>query len=182
MKRRFPGAWSGFVQRLRVPAGFLLLAAFAWLSSPNAWSLALGLPVAALGLTLRAWAAGHLAKDQALATTGPYAHSRNPLYLGTLAAAAGIAVASRSVPLAALFAAIFALVYLPVLEQEAEHLQRLFSEYADYAERVPLLAPRWSGYVGGGRFRWSLYLRNQEYKALAAFLAATALLAWKAWR
>ena len=70
------------VARLRVPAGFVMVAAFAWFSHPTPHSLAGWLAGVAAGLALRAWAAGHLAKNQRLAISGPYAFTRNPLYLG----------------------------------------------------------------------------------------------------
>src|ERR1035437_6098550 len=86
--------------------------------------------------------AGCLAKDRQLATGGPYAYTRNPLYIGTLLVAAGLVLASRSILLGALFATVFALVYLPVIQNEEQHLRRLFPEYAGYAARVPALWPR----------------------------------------
>jgi protein-S-isoprenylcysteine O-methyltransferase Ste14 len=177
----FPKAYSDAVARLRVPSGFLLVAAFAWFSAPTPASLAAGLPLSLCGLAWRAWAAGHLAKNQQLATGGPYAYSRNPLYLGTLLVAAGLAVASRSAALGLLFAAVFVLVYLPVISLEEQHLSTLFSAYRDYAARVPLLIPRRS-LPGSERFRWALYMKNQEYQALAGFLVGCALLVWKALR
>jgi len=116
-----------------------MVAAFLWLSHPDVTSLAVGLPLSACGLTLRAWAAGHLAKDQRLATSGPYAFTRNPLYLGTLLAALGLAVAGRSPALALLFTALFALVYLPAIELEEQHLTAILPGYSQFAARVPLL-------------------------------------------
>jgi protein-S-isoprenylcysteine O-methyltransferase Ste14 len=178
----FPKRYADLAARLRVPFGFVLVAAFAWFSRPTPDALAVGLPVAALGLLLRAWAAGHLAKNERLATGGPYACLRNPLYLGTLTAAAGLVIASRRVELALLFGAVFALVYLPVIEQEEQHLRKLFPEYAGYAARVPLLWPRFRRtQAGAARFRWRLYLRNEEYNALLGFAAGAAWLIWKAW-
>src|ERR1700761_6904871 len=100
----FPKAYSDLVARLRVPCGFLLVLAFAFFSRPTAASLAIGLPVSLAGLALRAWAAGCLYKDRDLATEGPYAYTRNPLYVGTLIVAAGFAVASSSIGLGVLFA------------------------------------------------------------------------------
>ena len=79
----FPKPYADFVARLRVPSGFLLVAAFAWLASPSSTSLLAGVPVSIFGLLLRAWAAGHLAKNQNLAISGPYSYIRNPLYAGT---------------------------------------------------------------------------------------------------
>jgi protein-S-isoprenylcysteine O-methyltransferase Ste14 len=175
----FPKPYADFVARLRVPSGFLLAAAFVWFSKPSVQSMAYGLPISVAGLALRAWAAGHLAKNQQLATSGPYAYTRNPLYLGTLVVAAGLAVAGRSVGLAVLFAVVFLLVYLPVILLEEQHLHRLFPEYADYARQVPSLLPRRKGRPGASRFSWQLYRKNQEYQAAIGFLAGAALLAWK---
>ena len=115
---RFPKPYADFVARLRVPCGFLLVAAFAWFAHPSERSLALGIPISLAGLALRAWAAGCLAKDQQLATGGPYSYVRNPLYLGTLLVAAGLAIACRSVGLAILFAFVFIFIYLPVIMLE----------------------------------------------------------------
>ncbi|MEZ5398111.1 MAG: methyltransferase [Bryobacteraceae bacterium] len=176
----FPKHYADEVQRLRVPLGFVMVAIFAWRADPQSWSLIAGGGIAAIGLLLRAWAAGHLAKNQILATTGPFGHVRNPLYIGTLTVAMGVALAAREVWLAILFAAAFVFVYLPAVELEEQHLRALFSDYADYAEEVPMLAPRWKTAYGGGRFRWALWARNQEYQALLGLSAGFAYLAWRA--
>src|SRR3982750_3062917 len=152
---QFPKPYADAVARLRVPSGFLIVLVFAWLSPPTAESLAIGVPVSILGLALRAWAAGCLAKNQQLATGGPYAYTRNPLYIGTLLVAAGLAVAANSIGLAVLFAAVFLLVYLPVIQNEEQHLRKLFPEYEAYAHRVPALV----GWVTdpprrGAPFQW----------------------------
>jgi protein-S-isoprenylcysteine O-methyltransferase Ste14 len=175
----FAKKYADFVQRLRVPCGFLLLAAFAWLSRPTARSMMLGLPVGALGLLLRGWAAGHLAKNKELAVSGPFAYMRNPLYAGTLVTAAGIVMASRSWWLAGLFAAVFVLVYLPAIELEEQHLRVIFREYGAYAVRVRRFLPlaKWAG--GTERFSWALYRRNEEYKALIGFAVAGGWLVWR---
>ena len=175
----FPKPYADTVAKLRVPGGFVMVAAFLWLASPTWTSLALGLPISALGLALRAWAAGHLEKNRTLAESGPYAYVRNPLYIGTLGVAAGFVIASQRWELGVLFAAVFLLIYLPVVELEEQHLRSLFPEYADYAKRVPRLLPR-MGSSGAKRFRWSVYKRNQEYQALAGFLIGVIWLAWRA--
>jgi protein-S-isoprenylcysteine O-methyltransferase Ste14 len=177
----FPKPYADTVAKLRVFCGFLMVAAFVWLSSPTWTSLAIGLPVSIAGMAVRAWAAGHLEKNLALAESGPYAHVRNPLYLGTLAVAAGFVIAARRWELGVLFAAVFLLIYLPVVELEEQHLRSLFPSYADYARRVPKLVPRFSG-SGGKHFQWSQYRRNREYEALAGFLAGVAVLCFKALR
>lgn len=177
----FPKPYADAVARLRVPSGFLIVLVFAWFSHPTGQSLAVGLPVSIMGLALRAWAAGCLAKDRRLATGGPYAHTRNPLYLGTLLVAAGLSIAASSPWLGALFAAVFLLVYLPAIQLEEQHLRRLFPEYADFAQRVPALWPRLRAIrdAGAQPFRWSLYMKNREYQAAMGFVAGTGLLLWK---
>ena len=118
-----------------------------------------------------------------MASSGPYAYTRNPLYLGTLLVAAGLAIASRSVGLGALFAAVFLCIYLPVIQLEQQHLRRLFPEYAAYAARVPALLPRMTPAAGGARaFQWALYGKNREYQAAAGFLIGALFLLWKALR
>jgi len=175
----FPKPYADRVAKLRVPGGFILVAAFLWLSAPSKTSLAIGFPLSIAGLALRAWAAGHLEKNTTLADGGPYAHVRNPLYIGTLLTAAGLVVASLKWELGVLFAAVFLLIYLPVVELEEQHLRKLFPEYEDYARRVPKLFPRLGG-TNTNHFRWSIYRKNQEYQALLGFLAGAAVLVWKA--
>lgn len=181
MSRRywFPKHYADLVQRLRVPAGFALLAAFLLLAAPSMLTLALGAPVSALGLLLRSWAAGHLAKNESLATSGPYAVTRNPLYLGSLAAALGLGLAGGSLWLLLLLLAVFVLVYYPVMELEEQHLRNLFPDYAAYADNVPLLAPLRAPRGPLGGFRWKLWRRNEEYKALLGFLVALLYLLWR---
>jgi protein-S-isoprenylcysteine O-methyltransferase Ste14 len=175
----FPKAYADRVAKLRVPSGFLLVATFAWFSHPSAESLCFGIPLSLLGLALRAWAAGHLAKNQKLTMSGPYRFLRNPLYIGTLLVAAGLVVASRSPMLGVVFGAVFFLIYLPVIELEEQHLRRLFPEFAEYAVRVPALAPTLQPLTDPTPFRGALYLKNREYEALLGFLAGAVLLVFK---
>jgi protein-S-isoprenylcysteine O-methyltransferase Ste14 len=176
----FPKPYADAVAKLRVPSGFLLVIAFAWLAAPTLHSLAIGVPVSIAGLWLRAWAAGHLAKNQKLAAGGPYAYVRNPLYAGTLLVAAGLAIATRRVELAVLFAAVFLLIYLPVIQNEEQHLRKIFPDYAAYAERVPALIPYKAPLPSEGQFQSRLYMRNQEYQALIGYVAGLLYLLWKA--
>ena len=176
----FPKRYADAVARLRVPSGFLIVAVFAVLSHPTKGSLLAGLPIAVCGLALRAWAAGCLAKNRELATGGPYAYTRNPLYIGTLLVAAGLVVASRNVFLGVLFAAVFLFIYLPVIQLEEQHLRQIFPDYAEYAGAVPALIPRLTPAAPKSPhpFRWSLYLTNQEYQAGAGLAAGMLFLLW----
>ena len=139
----------------------------------------IGIPVSALGLLLRGWAAGHLAKDRELATSGPYAYIRNPLYMGTLVAAFGIVLAAWNAWLAILFILVFLLVYLPAVELEEQHLRDIFDEYANYAGRVNRFFPRGRYCLRPCFFSWALYRCNEEYKALLGWLIAIAWLGRK---
>jgi len=177
----FPKPYADRVAKLRVPFGFVLVAAFAWFSRPSLASLAIGMPISICGLALRAWAAGCLAKNAQLARSGPYAWIRNPLYVGTLLVAAGLVAASRSIGLGILFAAVFGLIYLPVIQLEEQHLRGLFPDFEEYARNVPALIPRGRSAPVGPGFSGQLYLKNREYEAALGFLAGLILLIWKAY-
>ncbi len=166
----FPKPYADAVQRLRVPGGFVLLGAFLLLSDPNLERIVWGLPVSFLGLAIRAWAAGHLEKNQSLTMSGPYAHVRNPLYGGSLLLAGGLVIGSRSWAVAAIFAATFLLIYLPVIQLEEQHLRKLFPDYGAYAGRVPSLVPRLAPIPSEKPFRAALYRKNKEWKALSGYL------------
>jgi hypothetical protein len=173
------------MQRWRVPLGFLCGALFIWFARPNPLSLGIGGGVALIGLALRAWSAGHIRKNTALATSGPYAHTRNPLYLGSFLLGVGFTIASGQPLLAIPFAALFLGIYYPVMRVEAADLAKLFGEdYQIYSRSVPLFLPRLLPYrdekTEGAKFDASLYMRYREYQAALGLLIAWVLLALKA--
>jgi len=178
----FPKKYAEFAARTRIATGFLIGAAFLWLAQPTAQSLLVGGGIALVGLWIRAWAAGHLRKNQELAISGPYAHVRNPLYVGTLTAGIGFGVAGAHVGIAVAMVAFFLLYYLPVVEEEESHLRKILPGYEEYVRRVPrivpALVPRGSN---GAPFSFSQYRKNREYEALAGFFVVMALLAGKAY-
>lgn len=168
-----------------MPLGFLCAALFIALARPGPLTLAIGGAVALLGLLLRAWAAGHIRKNTALATSGPYAYTRNPLYLGSFILGAGFTIASGQPLLGLPFAALFLGIYLPVMRVEALTLMELFGEeYRRYASAVPLFLPRLLPYRAGpgqrAKFDASLYLRYREYRAALGLIIAWSILALKA--
>lgn len=184
MSKRKSGTW---IQRWRVPLGFLCGAAFILLAKPNLWSLVGGGLVAVIGLLIRAWAAGHIRKNAALAVSGPYAYTRNPLYLGSFLLSVGFTIAAANVWLILLFAALFLGVYLPVMRIEARDVAALFPlEYAAYAANVPLFLPRVTAWQtdfenkATPKFDFSLYLKYREYRAALGLAAALGLLFVKA--
>jgi protein-S-isoprenylcysteine O-methyltransferase Ste14 len=173
------------VQRWRVPLGFLCGVLFIWFARPSFLTLAVGGGVALIGLALRAWSAGHIRKNAQLATSGPYAYTRNPLYLGSFILGLGFTIASGQMLLAIPFVALFLGIYLPVMRVEAEHLAARFGEdYRQYAQAVPLFFPYLIPYrdekTRGAKFDAGLYLRYREYRAALGLLIAWGALALKA--
>jgi hypothetical protein len=169
--------------RWRVRAGYPLAIVFFFLARPTVLSLACGALLTAAGLSLRGVAAGHLRKHQELSTTGPYAWTRNPLYLGSSLLAAGLLLAGASWIAAVLALTIFAVFYPGVIRREEEELRAEYGgAFEDYARRVPLFWPRSPGTRGGEPkvcFSWQQYRRNREYQAAVGTFAAFAILAAK---
>ena len=169
------GTWAA---RWRVSLGFVLGIAFLVFSQPTSRLLFLGGPVALLGLGLRGFAAGCLDKNLTLAVGGPYAYTRNPLYLGSFIMGLGFSIASGSWILGGTFAAFFLLVYTLVMRREEDFLRQKFGEaYARYAAQVPLFFPALRGLpMPGSAFRWEQYRKNREYEAALGFIAALVFL------
>ena len=172
------------MQRWRVPLGFACAALFFVFARPRAMTLIVGAAVAVPGLALRAWATGHLRKNAALATTGPYAYTRNPLYLGSFLMGVGFTIATGRWFLGIIFAALFLGIYVPVMRVESTTLRELFGEsHQRYAQAVPLFLPQLSPYEGAEaetRFDPALYRRYREYRAAIGLVVAWALLAVRA--
>lgn len=180
-------------QRIRVPAGFVVAPLLFITARPSGASLVAGAAVAVIGLTIRAWASGYLKKNEELTVTGPYAHTRNPLYFGTFFLGAGVAIGAGTLWFTVLFMGLYLFIYLPVMFAEADTMRALFPrDYKDYSEQVPLFLPRLTPYrnangqqafAGGNRegrgFDSSLYLRHREYRAAFGLLVVYVLLAVK---
>jgi protein-S-isoprenylcysteine O-methyltransferase Ste14 len=189
--------WQRIARRIRVPLGFLTAAVFlieVARQPPHpiaiAWSLALVLP----GLALRAAASGTVKKNRELAVTGPYAYTRNPLYLGSTLIAGGFALALLSWPVALLLAVGFAAIYIPVIVSEERFLRATFPEFESYCRSVPRFIPRVtaarmpreSGQADVSQpvtqaatdgFSFALYLKHREYNsALGAALLYLSLI------
>lgn len=185
--------WKKIARRIRVPAGFIFAVVYLWTArftmtrTSLEWSLLLVLP----GLLLRAYASGYVKKNAELTTTGPYAHTRNPLYLGSILIAAGFGAASQNIWLVLAMLLLFLLIYLPVIRGEEEYLRGKFSGFDDYASHVPRLLPRMLAYKtpmalaaaaedaadNPASFSLQLYRRHREYNALMGAVGMYALLA-----
>jgi protein-S-isoprenylcysteine O-methyltransferase Ste14 len=173
------------MQRWRVPLGFICGLLFIVLSRPYLVTIVCGGIVASSGLLLRAWAAGHIRKNSSLTTSGPYAYTRNPLYLGSFLLGLGFTIASGQPILWIIFAALFIGIYLPVMRVEEKTLAQAFGkEYERYAQVVPLFRPRLTPFKNGskdGGFDKSLYMRYREYRAALGTVIALGILILKAY-
>jgi protein-S-isoprenylcysteine O-methyltransferase Ste14 len=172
-------SWPAIARRIRVPSGFVLTAIYLWLAKPNPRSLALGAVLVILGLLVRGAASGHLQKNEQLATTGPYAYTRNPLYLGSIIMAAGFAMAAKSLWIVLILMVVFVAIYLPVIRAEESFLAQRFPQFPEYARRVPMLMPRLRRSDSGASFSWQLYRKHREYNATLGSVAILAALAAK---
>jgi protein-S-isoprenylcysteine O-methyltransferase Ste14 len=173
--------WSRIARRIRVPLGFVFAVLYLALARPTPASMLWSLLLVAPGLGLRAYASGYVQKNAELTTTGPYAYTRNPLYLGSMLLAFGFAAASRSLATVAALAVLFAVIYVPTIRSEEEYLRARFPGFEAYARRVPRLLPRLlpdPADTRAGAFTPALYRKHREYNALmgaAAIYAALGL-------
>jgi protein-S-isoprenylcysteine O-methyltransferase Ste14 len=172
--------WSRIARRIRVPLGFVLAAAYIWLARPTWLSIAVGAVIAFLGVAIRAAASGHVKKNTELTKTGPYAYTRNPLYVGSIVIAAGFAVAAMNIWIVVILELMFVAIYVPVIRSEEAFLRGTFVDFDDYCQRVPRLLPRLSrAYEGTGSFSRELYLKHREYNAFIGTVAMLAALVIK---
>jgi protein-S-isoprenylcysteine O-methyltransferase Ste14 len=179
--------WQRIARRARVPLGFVVAAVFLLFARPTETTLVCSLVLVVPGLWLRGFAAGYVKKNAELTRTGPYAYTRNPLYLGSMSIAAGFAVAAGRWWLAVLLVAMFLAIYLPTILSEEEFLRGAFPQFEDYAQRVPRLLPRLTparfadAERGIGRFSPERYRHHREYNAsigAAALYVALILRMW----
>ena len=184
--------YAKVARRIRVPLGFVFAALYIWLARPTWPSIAIGGVIALLGVAIRAAASGHITKNAALTTTGPYGYTRNPLYLGSIVIGIGFAVAAQNWWIVVAILVLFLAIYLPVIRAEEEFLRSKFPEFDAYAARVPRLVPtfRNPSYLRAtdcdppdqGSFSWARYRNHREYNALIGtggmIVALAAKLLW----
>jgi protein-S-isoprenylcysteine O-methyltransferase Ste14 len=164
--------YSEVAKGLRLPLGFLLGITYLVFARPTPLTLAVGGAIALVGVIVRGWASGHISKNERLATTGPYAHTRNPLYFGSFLIAAGFAIAAHWA-LLLLVLAFFVFIYAPTMQRERANILERFPEaYEAYAANVPAFVPRPTPWKAthpdadeGDGFSLDLYMKHGEWKA-----------------
>lgn len=166
---------------MRVPLGFLFGILFLVFARPGWLSLSIGGAVAFIGILIRGWASGHIRKNRELAVSGPYAHTRNPLYLGSFLLGIGFTASSGFWWTAPLFCILFLGIYLPVMNVEKVDLKNLFGQdYEEYSTHVPLFFPRITAWKKSNeKFDFQLYLNYREYRAALGLVFALCILAAK---
>ena len=172
-----------FLQRIRIPLGFLFAVIFMVFARPTEMSLAIGGGIGLIGLAIRGWASGHIRKASVLAVTGPYAYTRNPLYVGSFILGVGFTIAAGVWWLALVFSGLFIGIYLPVMRVETEDIRSIFgASFDEYEQNVPVFIPRVTRWTKtGGKFDFQLYLQYREYRAAIGTALALAVLAAKAY-
>src|SRR5882672_5296867 len=168
------GAGNFFV-RWRVRLGYPLVIVVLFFARPTPRSILAGALTGAIGLWLRAFAAGYLHKQEVLTVTGPYAYTRNPLYLGSAFLALGAGIATRSWTSALILFVYFAVFYSIVMRLEANELDlRHGASFEEYARAVPLFIPRMTAAKllgdSAGSFSLAQYKKNHEWQAAVGFL------------
>lgn len=175
--------YSEVAKKLRLPLGFAFGIAYLIWARPTPLTLAVGGGIALIGLLVRAWASGHISKNQQLAVTGPYAHTRNPLYFGSFLIGAGFAIAAHW-GLLLVVIAFWALVYAPTMERERVNIRGRFPDaYDRYSANVPAFMPRvtpWRDEASEkGGFSSALYMKHGEWKAAITYVLAMSWLAFR---
>jgi protein-S-isoprenylcysteine O-methyltransferase Ste14 len=173
--------YSEVAKKLRLPLGFVFGIAYLIWARPTALTLIVGGAVALTGVLVRAWAAGHITKNRRLAVTGPYAHTRNPLYFGSFLIGAGFAIAAHW-GLLLVVIAFWALVYAPTMERERANMRQRFPDaYDRYSANVPAFMPRVTPWRDDesedGGFSAALYMKHGEWKAGITYLLVMGWLA-----
>ncbi len=163
-------SYSETAKKLRLPLGFLFGILYLAFAHPTPLGLWVGGAIALIGVLIRAWASGHIVKNEKLAVSGPYAHTRNPLYFGSFLIGAGFAIAAHW-SLLAVVVAFWLLIYRPTMERERANIRERFPDaYDEYSRNVPAFAPRptpWrpAAAVDDGGFSGDLYMKHGEWKA-----------------
>jgi len=173
----------------RLTCLFIFLAAFVYYARPNIVGIAVGAVLVAVGEAVRFWAAGHLLKTKELVISGPYRHTRNPLYLGRFLILTGLCIAA-ALPyyfnwvILLLGWVVFFGYYMRRKERvEPARLREEHGEpYERYFKAVPALFPALKPYDQPSDLQWSVerMLRNREQWMVVGLSLTFVFLIWRA--
>lgn len=172
---------------LRLLVVWCVAGALAWFGRPSRDEWIVGLVFTALGESLRVWAAGYLVKTKELITGGPYAHVRNPLYLGRLLILTGVAIAApmpwhANLVVLVVGYAVFFFYYLPRKERvEPARLEETHGEpFREYFRAVPAIFPALRPYAKrAGSWKWANFGKNEEILMVVSLTVFFAVLFWQ---
>jgi protein-S-isoprenylcysteine O-methyltransferase Ste14 len=185
-----PGERNKLLGYLRLVLLYLLIGFLAWKSQPTPRTFFAGLVLVVVGEAVRFWSAGHLLKSKELVTSGPYAYTQNPLYLGRLFLYSGFCVMAflpyyLNLAVLVVGVGIFAFYYIPrKIRVEGARLARHHGEaWERYFREMPILFPRLRRYSAAVPAPWRTerMLRNREYLMVLGVGIVCALFALKAW-
>jgi protein-S-isoprenylcysteine O-methyltransferase Ste14 len=175
---------------LRTVVSFLAVGVILFLADSSPRRLLLGLPFILVGEWFHSWGHGHLIKTKEFITSGPYAYTQNPLYLGRILMVTGFFIAIE-LPyhlewvLLALAWAVFLGYYMPRKTRVEGRRLRSFhgAPWEEYNRSVPVLFPSLRPYSEsvGKPFSARVMLgRNREYGMYLGLAITLAILAYKA--
>jgi hypothetical protein len=191
------------LRRQRLKLVWILVVPFLYLARPTPTVLICGAALAVSGAAMRAWAAGSIRKNRDLSVAGPYAFTRNPLYLGSFFIGLGFTVAGGQWLFVVAFLLFFSWIYVKTMRAEARSLEDLFGDtYREYRAEVPVFLPRLTPYRPGrgevnapppadargsvseavrneGGFSFAQYVGNREWEAALGIVAGFAFLVIK---
>jgi protein-S-isoprenylcysteine O-methyltransferase Ste14 len=154
------------VIRYRSTVGIACLLIVLWLATPSAFSILAGFFLIVIGMFFRGWSSGYINKDQELATEGPYAMTRNPLYFGNLVLGSGIAVSGNNLYSYLIFLVYYLFFFSFLIFLERKRLKKRFGrQYEEWAKRANLFFPKIKKINKVG-FNISYYMKNKEYRVL----------------
>jgi len=164
------------IRRIPLFIGAFLLVIFA---KPHFPGTAIGIMLILAGELIRIWAAGHLQKNEILTVTGPYAHVKNPLYIGTILITAGFCILADNIYLLAAVTFAFCFHYIPYKKRiEGDRLKKIFgSQFEDYDQKVPDYIPQWVPYSKEkGSWQFKCFIENSEEGILLIIMAGIILI------
>lgn len=170
-----------FNEILRQVIGLLLVAVCANFARPDTGTVAIGLALALIGQVFRIYAAGYIFKNKQLASNGPYALVRHPLYLGNIIILMGFTIASANLYVVAGVIVFFLIWYPAAIAYEDSKLENIFGEeWRAWSRNIRALIPGRVRLADLGVSGWDTYqslIRNGELP-ISLYLLSCGIWLW----